>query len=99
MRLAADLEATLVRDLIPLKGCLNTEMPGRSSRDWKAQKRAIDPDYKAAERVYALNWRASKLASDPEGFRAANRIYHAAWRAKRQATKLAASSSSEPLTG
>jgi hypothetical protein len=38
MRLAADLEARLVRELIPLKGCLNTEIPGRTASDWRAEK-------------------------------------------------------------
>jgi hypothetical protein len=41
MRLAADLEARLVRELIPLKGCLNTEIPGRTASDWRAEKRLL----------------------------------------------------------
>jgi hypothetical protein len=48
MRLASNLEAKLVSELIPLKGCLNRELPGRSGRDsvkaWRAAKIAADPD-------------------------------------------------------
>jgi hypothetical protein len=98
MRLAADLEAKLVRELIPLKGCLNTEMPGRSSRDWKAQKRATDPDFKAAEKVYISNWRAQKRATDPD-FKAAERSRLAAWRAKKRVTAISATVPSELLAG
>jgi hypothetical protein len=102
MRLAGNLEARLIRELIPLKGCLNSEIPGRSQREifkaWRAAKIATDPDFRASESRRISAWRAAKIATDHD-FRAAEKAYKAAWRAKRKAAKLAASSSSEPLAG
>jgi hypothetical protein len=93
MRLAGDLEAKLVRQLIPLKGCLNTEIPGRSARDWRAEKKAADPvGFSAAHRCAVAAWRAKKMSADPDGYRDARRCALAAWRAKNKAAKLAAAS-------
>jgi hypothetical protein len=97
MRLSADLEATLIRQHVPLKGCINREIPGRSkceyTRAWRANKRATDPDgYRTAHRCAVAAYRAKKMSADPDGYRAARRCALAAWRAKNKAAKLAAAS-------
>jgi hypothetical protein len=88
MRLASNREAKLVGELIPLKGCLNRELPGRSGRDsfkaWRAAKIAADPDgFRDAVRSRNAAWRAKKMSADPDGFRASASMYNAAWRAKK----------------